>query len=120
MKISIPFRTNKRNFPLTTITGLIRPEDEQLVLEFNVAPREVKIHIREISDIEIKKWLFMTNLSLRTQKLSTLDNFPGRVHQGALVIIIANKFRDQAAALASHIQLMSSEIQLRDLDEENN
>lgn len=121
----IPFRITNIDHGIREADGLLRLEDEKLVLEYQLKDsimgvfksdvEIMRIPIEKLSDASLKKRLFTTKLMLQASSMTFFDEVPGSNH-GRLELKIKRRDRKAAENLASRITLLLSEARLRNLD----
>ncbi len=129
----MPFETkavqfqNDVNHGFQTAGGLIKLEDEQLVVEYQTKDafleviksdvKEVRIPLRELQSVEFKKGWFSSKILLEGRSMWVLNDLPG-ADQGECALKIKRKDKKDAENLVSKIRIVMSELKLKDLDEE--
>lgn len=126
---SIPFTLPDLYASLAEGNGLLRVEEDSLVLEYQVKDsvigilksslKELRIPLREISSIRFVKKLIKSRLFIKTHRMNTLAKFPGS-EQGELKLYINRKNRKAAEELVSELELRIAEARLNLLDDEMN
>ena len=132
---SMPFETKAVQFEIPSVnhgfqtaSGLLKLEEENLVLEFQVMDaffeviksdvEEVAIPLRDLQSVEYKKGWFSSKIIMEARSLRVFDDIPGS-EKGECKLKIKRKERKDAEKLVSKIRLVMSEMRLNDLDGES-
>ncbi len=123
---SVQFEIPAINHGLQKASGLLKLEEEQLILEFQVKDalleilksevKEIAIPLRDLQSVEYKKGWFSSKVILEAGSLRVFEDIPGADH-GECELKIKRKEREDAEKLISKVRLVMSEIKLNDLDE---
>jgi len=126
--IKVPFSKDLYG-GLAKATGFIGLSKEGLALEFEIGEAifdsklvttDVKYRVipfREIDDINLKKGLFFTTLTIRTKSLKALSGIPGS-HQAEVKFRIPRKSRNIASEFVSCAVLKISEQEIKKLEDQ--
>jgi hypothetical protein len=123
---AVPFYITGVNGGLTEVDGLLKVQNNALLLEFQSADaiigvvksrvKEVSIPFDAIRRVELKKGWFTTKISIYTKSMSAMKDIPGA--KAALVVLkVKRAYKIDALDLNSQIQLAFSEYKLNLLDE---
>ena len=122
---SVPFWTYYDDDE-NTLHGLARLEADVLSLEYQYMNDEdilqeeihhMTIRLADLDAVRFSRNVFWARLTLRVRSLSLLKAMPG-ARQGELKLRFRRKYRDEAQALASQLQLRMSERKIKQIDEE--
>ena len=122
---SVPFWTYNDELEICAY-GLARLDAGVLSLEFQLTDSEEKlkkeihhvtIRLADLDGVRFSRHIFGAKLVFRVNRLGLLDEIPG-TRQGECRLRFKRKYRDEAQALASQLQLKMSERKLKQIDEE--
>lgn len=123
---AVPFYITGVNGGLTEVDGLLKVENNTLVLEFQSADaiiglvksgvKEVSIPFDAIRRVELRKSWFSTKILISTKTMAAVKDIPGS-KAAAVVLKIKRDHKVDAMDLNSQIQLAFSEYKLNLLDE---
>lgn len=126
---TVPFTLDEAYGGLAKTDGMMRLEDEALVLEFQTKDsivgllksdvKEVRIPLAEIGSVAWKSGLFGSSFTIRLRTMKYADAVPG-IEQGELKLPIARQHREAAARLATAFTLQQSQLQLEQMKRELN
>lgn len=109
-----------------TLHGLARLDADVLSLEFQFKDDEgylldeihhATIRLADLDAVRFSRNVFWAKLTLRVRSLSLLKAMRG-ARQGMLKLRFSRKYRDEAQALATQLQLRMSERKIKQMDEE--
>src|SRR5690554_5259287 len=125
---SLPFSIDNLNGGFMKVEGILRVEDECLVMEFQKKDaviefyqsdlKTVKIPIKELDLLEFKKGWINGKLMLYAKSASTFRDFPGNDLMER-ELKVKRKHRNLAANISSNMNLLISENKLREMDDES-
>ena len=125
--VSVPFFINDLYGGFAVARGVLRSGPEDLVLEFNTKDnvvgllstgvKQVRIPIAEIESIRLQQRLGRATLRLRTMSMASVVDIPGYSEEGAS-LRIARRYRNDAKALVSEVDLRIAELRLDELDQQ--
>ncbi|MBD2451308.1 hypothetical protein H6G76_30115 [Nostoc sp. FACHB-152] len=123
--ITLPFVIPDIYAGFAEAQGIIRIEDNTLILEFVIRDslvgllksgvKEIRIPISEIVSVTLNKGWFKISLIIRTQKLSSLGNLP-KQEAGQIKLSLLREDGEIAEKLALFLRLKISEEKLNLLD----
>jgi len=127
-RIRLPVTIDDLYGGFVVMSGLLRLENDKLVLEFQTKdnlvggffksePKEVHIPLRRLAEATFKKNWFAASLRLRAYSLMDLKGVPN-AEDGAVKFKIKRNNRNDAANFASMLNLRLSEIRLEEMDQE--
>lgn len=104
------------------IEGLISSSTNSIVLELQTTSNAMQKseplqHVFEIGDLQWVEFIqnvVRSRINLEAQKLSTFADVPG-ARQNQLRLNVARKYRDRAADLATHLQIILTEMRLDEM-----
>ena len=112
---------------LAEVEGLARFEADVLTLEFQAKDaffgmvksgvKELRLALPDLVTAEYSKNMFRGTLKLRVRSMALIEDIPG-ASRGEVKLRFARKYRDEAHALASRLQLRMSERKLALMDDE--
>ena len=122
---AVPFSNNSVYEGLGKVNGLIRLEDDVLVLEYQTKDgvfgvlksrvRETRLGLKDVASIEFDRGRVTSNLRLRVLSIALLSDLPC-CESGEARLKIARRDRDAAGGLVSRVQLRLSELRLEAAD----
>ncbi|MCY3020849.1 MAG: hypothetical protein NTW87_17670 [Planctomycetota bacterium] len=124
--MSLPFAIDDLYAGLAEVRGMLRVQQQSIVLEFKVRDsvvnvvqsdiREVTIPFDQILEVAFRKgWFgFGATLSLKAKSLKALEGVPGN-HDAELVVSVARKDRQLAREIASQVNYELSEARMKAL-----
>jgi hypothetical protein len=126
--IILPFYNDELYEGLGTVEGVMRFENEQLILEFQIADNILKIiksdasktvlMLSELNSVEYKKTLFNSKFKINSTIFLAAKNVP--LSKGAEVEFkIKRKHSELAQSLASGINLRIAEYKLNKIESSN-
>ena len=113
---AVPYHYDELYGGLADCQGLIRLDDKDLCLEFQVkdnivgvlkgSVKEIRIAIRELSSVRLeRRWFGLVNkLLIQANRLEPVQDVPG-MNQGRLVLGIARRDRFAAEQLIADLNL---------------
>jgi hypothetical protein len=127
-RIRLPVTIDDLYGGFVVMNGLLRLEKDSLIVEyqtkdnilggvFKSQPKEARIPLRNLSEVIFKKNWFSASLLLKAYSLTDLAHFPN-AEDGMAKFKIKRKHRNDAANLASSLNLRLSEIRLDEMDQE--
>lgn len=121
------FSTEDAYNGFATVEGIMRLEQEAIVLEFQVKDnfigviksktKDLRIPFSELEEVKYKTNWFVSNFRLFVSSMRILGEFPGG-KDGVIKLKIKRKQKENAKQLASHINLALSEFRLKMMGEE--
>ena len=123
---SVPFWSYDADDEDFTIHGLLRFEENVLHVEYQIKDSEdrllkdihtLTIRLTDLDAVRFSRNIFWATLTLRVRSLSLLKEVPG-TRRGELKLRFSRKYRSEAHALATQLQLRMSERKLKRIDEE--
>lgn len=124
---TVPFSISDAYEGLADVEGLARFEGNALTLEFQTKDaffglvktnvQEVSIALDDLVIAQFTKNMFRATLHLRVRSMALFEKVPG-AKRGEVKLRFARKYRDEAHALASRLQLRLSEHRLERMDDE--
>ena len=106
--------------------GLARIEATALTLEFQLTDSEEKlqkeihhttIQLADLDGVRFSRNIFWAKLTLRVRRLGLLKEIPG-ARRGECKLRFSRKYRGEAHALATQLQLWMSERKLKQIDQQ--
>lgn len=123
--LTVPFVIDNISHGLQKAGGLLKWEEDRLILEFQVEDaivglfksdvEEVTIPISELQGVEFKKNIFSAKLIIEARSMKTMRDIPGS-EQATCTMKIKRGDRDKASRLVSRIQLALSEYRLDQME----
>lgn len=124
---TIPFSISDAYEGLADVDGLARFEADVLTLEFETKDaffgivksgvKTVEIPLGDLASVAFKKSMIRATLRLRVRSMALIEDLPG-TKGGEFKLRFARKYRNEAQALSSSLQLRLSERKLALMDEE--
>ena len=124
---ALPFYDDEQNGGFMMLEGILRIEKGKIHIEYQkkdaiveVVKSSVKsfaIDLNDIDLIEYKKKLFGARLILHAKRATVFEDFPGN-ELLIRILKVKRKNRDIAANVASNVNLLLSEMKLKELDED--
>ena len=124
---TVPFSISDAYEGLAEVGGLARFEADVLTLEFQTQDaffglvksgvQEVPITLPDLVSVHFSKNMFRATIHLRVRSMALFEKIPG-ANRGEVKLRFARKYRDEAHALASRLQLRLSERRLEQMDDE--
>ncbi len=117
--VCVPYPTVARS----TAEGLLRFEDDALVLEYQQGPgdreaaQKKELPIDQVDSISLGRKLLQSVLTLRVKTLQSVTDLPG-TRGGVAQLRISRADLDRARSLASRVNQRLSELELKRLDQE--
>ena len=121
------FKTEEAYNGFAKVSGIIRAERRQLVIEYQVKdnifgvikgrPKELVIPYEQLADVKYKVNWFLSRLELHVNAMRILGEFPVG-EEGVIKLGINRKQKKTAKEMASYINLRASEIRLEMMDED--
>lgn len=135
LRISVPFSYSYSSADLTRhcrVRGLLRLEEDELILEFRESfldyttgkmeqseteIRSLSVPLEQIASLEFRRhWLLLGRIVLETHSLRALEGLPN-ASSGKLVLRVAYRDRDRARELCAAAGSALADQQLRRLGE---
>lgn len=118
--ITLPFAIPHVYQGFATATGVAILNPDYLILEFEVKDsflgvlrsgvRVVQIPLNEVVDIELKPYLFSTQIQIQTKSLQPLQDIPEK-DAGEIILNITKRYRDIAHQFIAMLKVRLFEIE---------